>query len=159
MWEGLDQRRWHCRCSVGAMERYRGRLSGPVLDRIDIQIELDPLPPRLLRDGPSGDSSSMVQQRVLQARELQSHRFADLGCVSNASVAMRQMRARCPLRGAVHDLLLSALEHYALSPRAHDRIWRVARTIADLESSADISSSHVAEALQYRHFDEPAISD
>ncbi len=144
-----------CRCSSAALERYRGRLSGPVLDRIDIQVELDPLPPRFLRDGALGESSSVIRERVLQARQVQARRYADLGGGSNASVVMSQMRARCPLAGNVHDLLLGALEHFGLSPRAHDRIWRVARTIADLGQREDIDQSHVAEALQYRHFDEP----
>lgn len=152
-------REHNCRCSPAALERYRGRLSGPVLDRIDIQIELDPLPPRLLRQGPQGNDSAMVRQRVGAARQRQARRFAAVGGGCNATVSMRRLRELCPLSGDVHDLLLRAIEHFGLSPRAHDRIWRVASTIADLECADAIGAAHVAEALQYRHFDEPARSD
>lgn len=145
-----------CRCSLTAMERYRSRLSGPVLDRIDIQVELDPLSPRLLRGGPVGNDSATVRQRVEAARGRQSARFDPIAGGCNATVPMRRLRELCPLAGGVHDLLLRAIEHYGLSPRAHDRIWRVATTIADLEGADAVGSDHVAEALQYRHFDEPA---
>ncbi len=144
-----------CICSAVALERYRARLSGPILDRIDIQIQLRALPAEALRQGPAGETSADVRVRVAQARARQRERYAELGGGVNAEVPMRRLQELSPLTPAVHDLLLRALSRFGLSPRAHDRIWRVARTIADLDGQAHIGAEHVAEALQYRHFDEP----
>ncbi len=144
-----------CICSPVALERYRARLSGPILDRIDIQIQLRALPAEALRQGPAGETSADVRARVAQARALQRQRYAELGGGVNAEVPMRRLQELSPLTPTVHDLLLRALSRFGLSPRAHDRIWRVARTIADLDGQPHIGAEHVAEALQYRHFDEP----
>lgn len=143
-----------CSCSAAAVERYQARLSGPLLDRIDLQVELLPLPPRLLRDAHPGETSERVRERVERARAAQHRRFGP--GQTNASVPMATMRAAAPLAPEVHDRLLVALERFGLSPRAHDRIWRVARSIADLEGAAEIAAGHIAEALQYRAFDRVA---
>jgi magnesium chelatase family protein len=147
-----------CSCSPLALERYRGRLSGPLLDRIDLQLRLSSLPGELLRGGPEGDTSATVRTRVVAARALQRHRYGQQalasGCApTNAEVPMTLLRRTSPLAPAVHDLLLRALDVYGLSPRAHDRIWRVARTLADLDGAESIAAGHVSEALQYRWFD------
>ncbi len=144
-----------CICTQVALDRYRSRLSGPILDRIDIQIQLRALPAEALRQGPATETSADVRQRVLRARDRQRARYAGLGGGVNADVPMRRLQELSPLAPEVHDLLLRALSRFGLSPRAHDRIWRVARTIADLDGQPHIGAEHVAEALQYRHFDEP----
>jgi magnesium chelatase family protein len=135
-----------CTCSHVSLDRYRSRLSGPLLDRIDIQIQLQALPPAMLRHGEVGETSAVVRERVCRAREVQTQRYGQAG-QTNASVPMTRLRDLSPLAGPVHD---------GLSPRAHDRIWRVARTIADLDGSPVVEAQHVSEALQYRYFDEPA---
>jgi magnesium chelatase family protein len=144
-----------CICSQVALDRYRARLSGPILDRIDIQIQLRALPAEALRQGPASETSADVRARVAQARARQYERYRKLGGGVNAEVPMRRLQELSPLAPEVHDLLLRALSRFGLSPRAHDRIWRVARTIADLDGKLQIGAEHVAEALQYRHFDEP----
>jgi len=145
-----------CTCSTTSLERYRSRLSGPLLDRIDIQIQLQPLSSAMLRHSPPGETSAVVQARVCAARDRQAVRYRGLGVTTNALVAMPALRQLCPMAPPVHDLLLRALEQFGLSPRAHDRIWRVAQSIADLDGCQTLGAEHVSEALQYRHFDEPA---
>jgi magnesium chelatase family protein len=143
-----------CTCSPQALERYQARLSGPLLDRIDIQLHVPPVSPAALRYAPPSETSAMVRERVEAARLRQELRFADLAERTNASVAMQELKRRCPLADDVHDLLLAALTRLGLSPRAHDRVWRVAQTLADLDQAAAIGPHHIAEALQFRHFDE-----
>lgn len=143
-----------CQCSPLALKRYQERLSKPLLDGFDIQVRLPPTPPNLMRDSIPGDTSATVQARVVAARARQTARYGTEGA-TNASVAMTEVRKKLPLLLAVHDLLLRAMDTYQLSPRAHDKVWRVAATIADLDGAECIGAEHLGEALQYRYFDRP----
>ncbi len=147
-----------CRCTEAQLQRYQSRLSGPLLDRIDIQIELHPLPSHLLRGLSRGEPTAVVQARVARARQRQLDRYGDVSQATNASVPMSTLRKQMPLAEGVHDVLLRALATFGLSPRAHDRIWRVAATIADLDQAVAVGVEHIAEALQYRRFDQVAMA-
>jgi magnesium chelatase family protein len=197
-----------CKCSPFAIERYLARLSGPLIDRIDIHIEVPPVPWRQLRDpGPGGLSSQQMRQQVLAARDIQRKRFAISDCrltieqqqeaqqghgnatgssqskidnrkstiaasgssqlpidncqltmhssstTTNASMSSRQIRQFCKLDAAGEALLKQAMSELGLSARAHDKVLRIARTIADLEDSPDLQPHHLAEAIQYRRLD------
>ena len=144
-----------CICTPEAIERYWARLPKPVLDRIDLRVDMQALTPAMLREGTPGETSAVVQARVVAARTRQAERYADHGGGTNATVAMAILQKTSPLQPAVYDLLLRALSSFRMQPRAHDVMWRISRTIADLDGVADISPDHVAEALQYRHKDEP----
>ncbi|HUF13650.1 MAG TPA: YifB family Mg chelatase-like AAA ATPase [Longimicrobiales bacterium] len=143
-----------CSCLPGHVVRYRSRISGPLWDRFDIHLELPALRPHELRDCAAGDSTRTVGARVAAARELQRLRFAaDPGVHANAHMDIRAVRRHSALdrRGAA--LLRSAIDQLGLSARAHDRILRVARTIADLAGSDAVLSGHVGEAVHYRALD------
>ena len=144
-----------CICTPEAIERYWARLPKPVLDRIDIRVDMQALTPAMLREGTPGETSAVVQARVVAARARQAERYAAHGGGTNASVKMSVLHETSPLQPAVHDLLLRALSSFGMQPRAHDLMWRFARTIADLDGVADIGPEHVAEALVYRHPAEP----
>lgn len=135
-----------CRCSADQINRYRSRLSGPLLDRIDLLIEVPVIPESTLLARPDGESSATVRARVIAAREQQRARQ---GC-SNHALPVGQMDEHCQLEEASRHLLQNAIEKLGLSARASHRILRVARTIADLEHSFNINHSHLAEAIQYR---------
>ena len=136
------------------MQRYLGRISGPLLDRIDIHIEVTPVPFEKLSDERKGESSAAIRKRVTNARELQTERFKDFEKAHyNAQMNVKQIRAFCKLSSKSMSLLKTAMERLNLSARAYDRILKVSRTIADLETSKDILPSHIAEAIQYRSLD------
>jgi len=144
-----------CTCSPGMIHKYLQRISGPLLDRIDIHVEVPRLRDQELVNHPSGESSAVIRERVERAREVQRTRFASDGkdTFCNAQMNAKQIRKYCVPRDDVKDLLRTAINQLNLSARAYDRILKLARTIADLEGSADISLAHVAEAVQYRSLD------
>lgn len=134
--------------------RYLNKISGPLLDRIDIHIEVTQVPFDKLSEERKAESSASIRERVIKAREIQVTRFSDYEKVNyNAQMSTRLIREFCPLDENSKELLKSAMERLNLSARAYDRILKVARTIADLESATDISSHHIAEAIQYRSLD------
>lgn len=136
------------------MQRYMGKISGPLLDRIDIHIEVTPVPFEKLSDERKAESSSEIRQRVTAARERQSARFATVdGVHYNAQMSTRLIREYCKLDDASLGLLKAAMERLNLSARAYDRILKVSRTIADLASADAICPEHIAEAIQYRSLD------
>lgn len=140
--------------SPNEMQRYMGKISGPLLDRIDIHIEVTPVPFEKLSDDRKAETSASIRERVSQAREIQSNRFAELEHINyNAQMSTRLIREFCVLEENSKELLKSAMERLNLSARAYDRILKVSRTIADLENSPNVQSHHIAEAIQYRSLD------
>ena len=136
------------------MQRYLSKISGPLLDRIDIHIEVTPVPFDKLSDERKGETSVAIRKRVTAAREIQSERFKDLENVHyNAQMNVKQIREFCQLSDESKTLLKTAMEKLNLSARAYDRILKVARTIADLAAEKDISPTNIAEAIQYRSLD------
>lgn len=143
-----------CLCTPQQIHRYRAKLSGPLQDRIDIHIEVPSVPVRELHDdGPTPESSSSIRTRVLEARHRQARRYSRDGIHTNAQLKPRLMKRYCGLDQAAQELLEQAMTRLGLSARAHGRILRVARTIADLAGSERIDPVHVAEAIQYRSLD------
>jgi magnesium chelatase family protein len=176
-----------CSCSPNHIERYLSRISGPLIDRIDIHIEVPPVPWKQLRSADDGTSSADMRKQVVAAREIQRRRFtqaarlftntnANAGSpgkgqesaaagagtgnsgangtiTTNATMTSRQVRKFCRLDAAGETILKQAMTELGLSARAHDKVLRIARTIADLEGAADIAAHHLAEAIQYRRLD------
>ncbi len=142
-----------CTCSTQQIQRYKGRISGPLLDRIDIHVEVPPVRYAELTSTASAESSAAIRTRVNAAREVQRQRFAGTALPHNAAMGVREIRQHCGLDSAGERLLEQAMRHYGLSARAHDRIRKVARTIADLVGEDAIGVAHLSEAIQYRTLD------
>ena len=142
-----------CRCNPGAIQRYRSRISGPLLDRIDIQVEAPALGIEALRAAAPGEPSSAMRERVLAARAIQARRFGDRPGACNATMGPGELRAHAELERAQGDLLQQAMEKLGLSARAYDRVLKVARTLADLAGETRISTAHLLEAIHYRSLD------
>lgn len=144
-----------CKCSPIQIQRYVGKISGPLLDRIDIHIDVPAVNFKELRgkNVPVGDSSETIRARVIRAREIQLERFAGDGIFSNSAMSSAQIRKFCALDSESENLLERAMLKQGLSARAHDRILKVARTIADLEGIENIQPNHLSEAINYRSLD------
>lgn len=143
-----------CVCSPGAITKYMNKISGPLLDRIDLHIEVVPVPFHELSSRKATENSATIRQRVSNARKIQSQRFAESENVhSNAQMSSRQIRQYCELDKTGQQLIKNAMERLGLSARAYDRILKVARTIADLDAASAIKAEHIAEAIQYRSLD------
>jgi magnesium chelatase family protein len=142
-----------CSCSFLQIQRYRAKISGPLLDRIDIHLEVPPVKYKDLSQVSQGVSSKEILERVIQARNIQETRFCKTKIHTNARMNSRQIRQFCCIDGESSALLEKAMEKFGFSARAHARILKIARTIADLESSPEIRAPHVAEAIQYRSLD------
>ncbi len=140
-------------CSPPQIRRYLTRISGPLLDRIDIHIEVPRLSSQELMSRESGESSATVRRRVASARTRQVERLKEEGISCNAQLKAKQLRLHCVLDDAARDLLRTAINQFSLSARAYDRILKVARTIADLDAVDNIQLHHIAEAINYRTLD------
>jgi magnesium chelatase family protein len=143
-----------CVCPPGTVQKYLNRISGPLLDRIDLHVEVTPVTFSELSRASNGESSDTIRSRVMSARAIQQERFSGLqGVHSNAQMAPQTLQQFCLLNETSKSLLSQAMERLGLSARAYDRIIKVSRTIADLEGSPGIAPHHVAEAIQYRSLD------
>jgi magnesium chelatase family protein len=144
-----------CMCTPPMIQRYVAKISGPLLDRIDIHIEVPAVQYKELRGGAAAEGSAEIRARVLSARDRQCLRFKKTGdrIFSNAQMSTRQIRAHCELGADSERLLERAMQQQGLTARAHDRILKVARTIADLDGADRLAVSHLAEAIQYRTLD------
>lgn len=146
-----------CDCTPMIVKRYRSKLSGPLLDRIDIHVDVPRVRFNELSSDRSCESSFDVKKRVDRARGVQKERFKSLKIFSNAAMASRHIKKFCALDDASKALLEKAVERLGLSARAYTRILKVARTIADLDGAVDINASHLSEAIQYRTFDRQVV--
>jgi len=142
-----------CTCTPPLIQRYVSKISGPLLDRIDIHIDMPAVKYRELREEAGGETSDEIRARVMRARERQLQRFQGEKMYCNAQMSPRQLRKYCNISADCERLLESAMTRLGLSARAHDRILKVSRTIADLEGSESITSTNISEAIQYRSLD------
>lgn len=143
-----------CVCSIHQVKKYWSRLSGPLLDRIDLQIEVARLSEEeLLSKEATGESSAVIRERVVRGRDIQVKRFSQEGIVSNAQMTPKHIKKYCKLDSGSEDILRTAISRFNLSGRSYDRILKLSRTIADLKNSENIAASHIAEAIQYRNIE------
>jgi len=143
-----------CVCQPGMVPKYLNKISGPLLDRIDIQVEVVPVPFRELNYERTSEKSDIIRERVIKARQIQEKRYQNIkGTYCNAQISSKQLKEICKLDKEGQQILKNAMEKLNLSARAYNRILKVARTIADLDKSSNIQSDHLAEAIQYRSLD------
>jgi magnesium chelatase family protein len=143
-----------CMCPPGMVQKYLNKISGPLLDRIDLHVEVTPVNFDELTKKEKGESSQQIRERVIKARDIQENRFVENEKIhANSQMNTKQIQSHCKLNPQSQDLLKTAMEKLDLSARAYDRILKVARTIADLDNAENISSAHIAEAIQYRSLD------
>ena len=147
----------NCTCTPAQIRKYRSKISGPLLDRIDLQVEVDSVKYEELAGDSEGEKSSEVKSRVERARAIQRERFLnEEGVTVNADMGEAQIKRYCKLTPDCEKILRTAFERLNLSARARSRIIKVARTIADLDASAEIKPKHILEATSYRNFDSTA---
>jgi len=149
----LTDSKHECRCTYQQIHRYRSKISGPLLDRIDIHVEVPAVPYKDMKKVAAGESSEDIRKRICSAREIQNQRFSRAKIYCNAQMSSRHIKTHCVVNEDCENLLESAIDRLGLSARAYNRILKIARTIADLENKAHIESAHVAEAIQYRSLD------
>jgi magnesium chelatase family protein len=143
-----------CLCGPGNVQKYLNRISGPLFDRIDIHIEVIPVPFRELSSARASEKSDTIRERVIEARQIQERRFEGIaGTHCNAQMSSKLLRKLCRLDDACNAILKVAMEKLGLSARAFDRIIKVSRTIADIDKQPEIKAEHMAEAIQYRSLD------
>lgn len=149
----LTNRDKHCSCSSTAIQKYLAKISGPLMDRIDIHLEVPSLKTSDLLNYPTGEPSRSIRERVIIARNIQTQRFLETRTMTNSRMGQKQLRTWCRLNEKSQHLLKEAIESLGLSARAHDKILKVARTIADLAGEENIHPNHLAEAIGYRCLD------
>lgn len=143
-----------CTCPPGAVQKYLNKISGPLMDRIDLHVEVTPVPYKDLTEKRTGESSAEVRKRVIAARKIQEQRYADFPTIhANAQMNSQLIQKYCDLDDTCRNMLKNAMNKMGLSARAHDRILKVSRTIADLDDSENIQPGHLAEAINYRSLD------
>jgi magnesium chelatase family protein len=148
-----------CRCSTRQIENYRQKISGPLLDRIDLHVEVPLVDFRELSSNTNtGEKSETIRERVVAARKIQLDRFKKFSNTTNSSMGSRQVRQHCQLNAESNGYLEHAMEEMNFSARAHDRILKVARTLADLAGSMEIRPNDILEAIQYRSLDRKLFS-
>jgi magnesium chelatase family protein len=143
-----------CTCAPGAVQKYLNKISGPLLDRIDLHVEVTPVDFNELSSTKKTESSATIRERVIKAREIQAERYmGQPGMYANAQIGSGMLKDICAIDKVGSNLLKAAMNKLNLSARAYDRILKVSRTIADLDGAADIRPEHLAEAIQYRSLD------
>jgi magnesium chelatase family protein len=143
-----------CVCGPGVVQKYLNKISGPLLDRIDIHLEVVPVPFKKLAEAESSENSETVRERVMKARKIQELRFEEhTNIYANAQMGSKLIRNYVQLDEAGNELIKNAMDKLGLSARAYDRILKVARTIADLESEEQVQAHHLSEAIHYRSLD------
>lgn len=152
---GMQNPELGCRCKPDEKRRYRRKVSGPLLDRIDLHVEVPHLSKEELLAAPCGEGSEIIRKRIIQARKIQEERFSGLNFFCNARMESRELQKFCKLNTSCLLMLRHSISHFQLSARAYDRILKMARTIADLAESADIREEHLFEAINYRSIDRP----
>jgi magnesium chelatase family protein len=145
--------RKECRCSQAQIQKYVSKISGPLLDRLDIHLDVPSLRPEELLSYTPSERSQDIKKRTIMAREIQKERLAKTSLFTNAQMGHRQIKEFCPVSNDGKELLKKAIEELGLSARAYDKILKISRTIADLEGSEQIKTEHLAEAIQYRNLD------
>ena len=142
-----------CRCTSPKVQQYLARISGPLLDRIDLHIEVPAVPFQTLTQSQDGEPSAAIKSRIVTARRRQQRRFRTSGLFTNAHMRHRQLKECCPMTEAATDLFKTAMEELQFSARSYDKILKVARTISDLADQDVLQTAHLAEAIQYRSLD------
>lgn len=149
----LGDPRHECTCNQSQIDKYLSKISGPLLDRIDIQIEVTPVYYNDLNDNKIEESSKQIKEKVQCARRIQEDRYNNIDIFCNSQLTGRLIKEFCKINKESENLLQTAFDNLGLSARAYNKILKVARTISDLEGSNDIKTNHIAEAIQYRSLD------